>query len=217
MRRSDSLPPFPPRFGSPRKGGTALRSLSRSRDCRALLATGQGFGGPVSPRPVFPAGTTEPPRFLGNPLCPCPALRPRWDLHARPFTAFRCGLPCFRRRRLPPQTPFGAPSHGLVTRCLRFASGLPRPAQDSLPAAGQALPGGIQHPPGSTTRFPRYLHLFPLIQAYPGAPESSLDAFRTSRKSPNRRQRKSPRRQGCGASPPSIPSTRSASRTGSSQ
>jgi hypothetical protein len=122
MRRSDSLPPFPPRFGSPRKGGTALRSLSRSRDCRALLATGQGFGGPVSPRPVFPAGTTEPPRFLGNPLCPCPALRPRWDLHARPFTAFRCGLPCFRRRRLPPQTPFGAPSHGLVTRCLRFAA-----------------------------------------------------------------------------------------------
>jgi hypothetical protein len=72
-----------------------VRSLSRSHSCRALLATGPGFGGPVSPRPVFIAGTTGSPRFLGNPLCPCPALRPRWDLHARPLRRFGAAFRSF--------------------------------------------------------------------------------------------------------------------------
>jgi len=68
------------------------------------------------------AETTGPPRFLGNPLCPCPALRPRRDLHARPLAALQCCLPLLSRRRLPPSTSFGALPHGLVTRCLRFAA-----------------------------------------------------------------------------------------------
>jgi len=57
----------------------------------------------------------------------------------------------FRQRRLPRQTPFGAPSHGLDTRCLRFAPGLPqngaRLASGCWPSfAGRDwLPAGFQY------------------------------------------------------------------------
>ncbi len=85
-------------------------------------------------------------------MCACPALRPRRDLHVRPwaygkpepdyerFVARDYRGPCllhssptslkrvdtaFRtstRRRLPQLTYFGAQSHSLHTRCLRFAT-----------------------------------------------------------------------------------------------
>ena len=49
--------------------------------------------------------------------------------------------------------PFGAQSRGSRARCLRLTPRSPWHAQDSLPAAGQALPGGIGYPPGSNERF----------------------------------------------------------------
>jgi hypothetical protein len=36
-----------------------------------------------------PVETRGPPRFLGNPLCACPALGPRRDLHVRPWALIR--------------------------------------------------------------------------------------------------------------------------------
>jgi len=140
MRRSDSLPPFPPRYGSPRGTVPLLHSLPSLPGSRVLLPTGLGFAVPIAPFGVS-AGTTGSPRFLGNPLCPCPALRPRWDLHARPLRRFGAAFRSLHNVGSHNQPAFGALSHGLDTRCLRFASGSPRPAQDSLPAAGQALPG----------------------------------------------------------------------------
>jgi hypothetical protein len=58
--------------------------------------------------------------------------------------------------------PFGALSHGLCTGCLRFAGGDCSPStQDSLPAAGQALPDGIGYPSSPHARFSCLLHPTP--------------------------------------------------------
>jgi hypothetical protein len=57
------------------------------------------------------------------------------------------------------------PTHSLCT--LRSA-GYPNATQHSLPAAGQALPGGTGYPLGSNERF-QLLYSIPLSQASPGA------------------------------------------------
>lgn len=55
------------------------------------------------------------------------------------------------------------PSHDPCTRCLPFAAPIARnAAQDSLPAAGQALPDGIGYPLGSNKRFQPSTWLPPL-------------------------------------------------------
>jgi hypothetical protein len=58
------------------------------------------------------------------------------------------------------------PAHSLST--LRHQS-YPVATQDSLPAAGQALPGGIGYPLGSYAEFQSSLHLILPAQASPGA------------------------------------------------
>ena len=61
--------------------------------------------------------------------------------------------PLYRRRRPQQEVSF----RGSITRLLRSLSTLrrrrPRPAQDSLPAAGYALPGGIGYPQGGYEKF----------------------------------------------------------------
>jgi len=79
------------------------------------------------PQPLFQAETTGPPRFLGDPLWTCPALRPRRNLRARPSrpsgAAFRnTEIVGFRN-----QLTFEAQSRGLSTRCLRFAGWITPP------------------------------------------------------------------------------------------
>src|SRR5262249_21985957 len=55
--------------------------------------------------------------------------------------------------------------------------GSPRPTQDSLLAAGQALPGGIGYPQGSDERFPSHVMFpFPLSQALPDARTTKLSS-----------------------------------------
>ena len=58
-------------------------------------------------------------------------------------------------RRKPSTTniDFGAPSHGFCTGCLRFVPWSPTTTQDSLPAGGQPLLGGIGYPRNSNERF----------------------------------------------------------------
>ncbi len=99
----------------------------------------------------------------------CPALRPRRDRKRQAIAASRCGLPPPKRRRLPQTGYF----RGSITRPTHSLSTLRRvdhstATQDSLPAAGQALPGGTGYPLGSNERF-QLLHRFPLSQASPGA------------------------------------------------
>ena len=60
--------------------------------------------------------------------------------------ASQCCLPPPQRRRPPNDGYFGAESHSLLTRCLRFAATVARAifsttTQDSLPAGGPALAG----------------------------------------------------------------------------
>ena len=91
--------------------------------------TGQGLV-TGCPHPDSSTETTGSPRFLGNPLHACPALRPRWDLCARPLlrfgAAFRAsdGVGSHENRN------FEAQSHGPHARCLRFAGWVaPAPAR----------------------------------------------------------------------------------------
>jgi hypothetical protein len=127
-RGSDASPPFPPRFVA----------FARSVPSRAL---------PRAP----PSGGDGASQVPGEPLPACPALRPRWVRHAEPFAAHgvpacRCGFPLFRRRRHPRRPLFGAQSHGLHARCLRFAArGLPSAPRKTRFRLGASL--GREGPP----------------------------------------------------------------------
>src|SRR3990172_2462233 len=70
--------------------------------------------------------TIGPPTFLGNPLCRCPALRPRQDRPHQAFPVRRRG-PRSNQDEGSHEANFGAPSHGLDTRCLRFAEWIAPP------------------------------------------------------------------------------------------
>src|SRR4051812_9062108 len=80
------------------------------------------------------------------------------------IAAPRRGLPLCERRRLPRRCRFrgsmARPAHSLST--LRNA-GYPSTTQDSLPAAGQALPDGAGYPQGSNERFPLVASPFPKL------------------------------------------------------
>ena len=84
---------------------------------------------PPFPRAAVPTSrqeTTGPPRFLGIPCvyAPCsltPAGPPCRAVAPNRASARRCCRAPMERRRLP-QRYFGALSHGIYTRCLRFAA-----------------------------------------------------------------------------------------------
>ena len=89
----------------------------------------------------------------GTPWCMRPALRPRWDLRARPLRHFGAagGLFDVNGSHDLNITGLHHTAHALAV----YASpvGSPRPTQDSLLAAGQTLPGGTGYPPGPSERF----------------------------------------------------------------
>jgi hypothetical protein len=110
--RRTSLPSF---------GGTI--PSARVSPIRRPSAAAGGYPGVV--HPVAPAGkrsveTTGSPTFLGNPLCSCPALRPRQDRRIRPL---RCvdAAPAMSTAKAPTRIAFEAQSHGFGTGYLRFA------------------------------------------------------------------------------------------------
>ena len=151
----------------------SLRSLFRSQCRRALPAKDQGFGHPVSPTGSSGTETTGSPEFPSDPLDACPAhIRPRWDRSARPFRHPRCCLPLMARRRLPQVVDFGALSHGLHLRCLRFAAAVTRaPRKTRFRAAATLTRTGLD-PQDLFGRFPKRLisrHPFPLPRALLGA------------------------------------------------
>ncbi len=109
-------------------------------------------------RPVSPAGhssmeTAGSPTFLGNPDCALALLSdPGRTGGIRPVSMLRRG----------PHSVHGRGScmysfRGSITRLRHWLSTLRRPGrpdatQDSLPAAGQALPDGLDYPQGSIER-----------------------------------------------------------------
>lgn len=60
-------------------------------------------------------------RFLGNPHAYMPCSLTPVEFQYQAISVFQYCLPLFIRRRLPRCGHFGALSHGLYTRCLRFA------------------------------------------------------------------------------------------------
>ena len=108
----------------------------------------------------------------------CPVLRPRQDQHHQ---AIQCA------DMAPAMSTTKAPTIIQLSRLNHTASGLavyaspgvlPHKTQNSLPAARQALPGGIGYPQGCAERFQCLKHLL-LSGALPGA-----RAFRICSKAP---------------------------------
>ena len=135
--------------------GTVLVLFLRSRRRPALPTTGLGFNHPA-PLPVSSrTETTGSPEFPSDPLDACPApIRPRWDRSAWPFRRSRCCLPLMARRRLPRLANFGAQSHGLHLRCLRFAATVTRTPRKTRFRAGASLTRAGLHPQDLFEKFP---------------------------------------------------------------
>ncbi len=95
----------------------------RSRVASALRSSGRGFFfcGALEPQ-LLRMESTRPPRFLGNPCCTCPALRPRRTSCPSPRRDTRYRLPRKGLRRLRIHESFEAQSHGLHASCVRFAA-----------------------------------------------------------------------------------------------
>jgi hypothetical protein len=81
---------------------------------------------------VTPRTRSVLPSSQGTPLCLCPVLRPRSDLHASPQR--RLGTtPANLTTKAPTNITFGAQSHGFSTGCLRFVPSSRTTTQNSLP------------------------------------------------------------------------------------
>ena len=87
-------------------------------------------------------------------MCLRPALRPRQDRRRQALQRCRRGPRYVHDEGSHDKPYFGAPSHGLGTRCLRFVVWVsPAYTQDSLPAVGHTLRDGIGYPQHSYERF----------------------------------------------------------------
>jgi hypothetical protein len=154
MRRSDFLPSVP--GGSlTRPPVPSLRSLFRSRRRRALPTTGQGFGLPASPTGSFRYGENRISRVpVRSSRCmPCSHQTPVGP-ERQAIRRSRCCLPLVTRRRLPRVCDFGAQSHGLHLRCLRFATAVTRaPRKTRFRAVASLTRAGLD-PQDLFGRFP---------------------------------------------------------------
>src|SRR5438105_12199110 len=119
---SDCLPPIPPRFVAFAWRYRSLRSRFAPVGGRAQPPQARGFLYPAVPRAGHRAETAGPPRFLGNPTVhmPCsstpvgPPTSGHLDVSVLPSATTTASAPT--------TTTFGAQSHGLPTRCLRFVT-----------------------------------------------------------------------------------------------
>ena len=114
-----------------------------------------GFWSAGFPSGILRTEKTGSPEFPSDPLDACPAhIRPRRDRSARPSRRPRCCLPLMTRRRLPRVANFGAQSHGLHLRCLRFAVTVTRPPRKTRFRAGASLTRAGFDPQDLYRRFP---------------------------------------------------------------
>ena len=136
------------RASSPSLGSTTLRPWASDEvGGRAQLV---GIGQPV------PAGsggveTSGDPKFLGSPVATCPALRPR-RVRSAGLLAGRVLPSAPITASAPTVDHFGAQSHGLQPRCLRFAAKIALGPRKTRFRWGPALPDGFR-PAGLQRRF----------------------------------------------------------------
>jgi hypothetical protein len=149
----------------PSLGGAVGAFLLRSRGPTNARTAGLDCCGSASPcRVMFRRRRQDLPSSWGTPIAPSPgsstpagpAASDPCDAVARPPLRKRQGLLHCRFRG-------SIPRLWCSLSTLR-PGGLPPRTQDSLPAAGQALPGGLD-PQGSIERFQSVLHLILLSQA----------------------------------------------------
>ena len=96
-----------------------LRSLSTGRRRPGVWSAG-------SPYPALLAWRRlDLPSSQGTPLCICPALRPRPVPDARSLRHPDAAPDMGKTEALGDQVHYGAQSHGVCTRCLRFVPGFP--------------------------------------------------------------------------------------------
>ena len=166
----------PSRFASfPSLPSTASHPFFARSGRRALAAWRQEYSGfaPEALRcpAVHSAETTGSPRFLGDPLCTCPALRPRREPRARPYTASGLLPSVMRTTSAPSPHEISGLNHTACAPTV-YASqgGLPHHHARLVSGCRPALPGGVGYPLGPNARFRRCsCHLFLLAQALPGA------------------------------------------------
>jgi len=166
---SDCLPPIPPRFVAFAWRYRSLRSRFAPVGGRAQPPQARGFFYPAVPRAGHRAETAGPPRFLGNPTVHMPCSSTPVGPPRQAFSTLRCCLPPLLPRRLPPLPLSGLNRTACPLAVYASQPGSPLPTQDSLPTAGQALPGGTAYPLGSLAGFQSRLHLILPAQASPGA------------------------------------------------
>ena len=134
MGCSDSRTPVPPRIGCP--SAKRYRRYSRRTHPGLPGSWGTFVLMPCSQTPVSPLRLTFedgrrygelllPTVFTWTPQRPRRCLNPHHGHLSRRLVALGCCLPLIQMRRLSRCTNFGAQSHGLFTRCLRFAAFLP--------------------------------------------------------------------------------------------
>jgi hypothetical protein len=169
MKCSDSPPPVPPYFDSFAQRLPVPRAcLRHSAKSDADLGPGSFWSGPS------PSGQSLQrwrrrgvPSSWGTLMCLRLALGPRRDQPARPLRQVGTAPRTAYRGGSPPVGNFGARSHGIGTRCLRFAVRLTPPhARLASGCAATLYQTGL-----STRRVPTKgfraasLHRFPLSQA----------------------------------------------------
>ena len=148
-KRYDFLPPIPPRFVA-----FAWRYLGFTRYVRSstdeCAAKAWSWSPGISGRD-FSEETTGPPKFLGNLNCPfahVPIRRRQDCLHQTVHSA--AAWPLVEQKQRLPRKVFRSSIAWLSDSLSTLRrTGYPATTQDSLPAAGQALPDGL-----STRRIP---------------------------------------------------------------
>ena len=121
MRRSDVLPSLPPRFVVLRLA-VPLRAPAFVPPSNPTPIRRPGVFGSGNPEPALRNGDDRTSQVPGEPSCVYALLSdPGRTGDIRPYDA-PTRPPLCKRRRLPTtKAVFGAQSHGLDTRCLRFA------------------------------------------------------------------------------------------------
>ena len=147
--RCDSLPPFR-RASLPSLGDTMRCACRFAPGGPGRSTAGQGFVF-RSPSPdVYAGRRAGPPRFLGNPLVPTPcSSTPAGPTHQATVQCSRRGPRYVHDEGSHDTLSFGAQSHGLGTRCLRFVGWVaPAPRKTRFPLLARStgrdwLPAGF--------------------------------------------------------------------------
>src|SRR4051812_10393042 len=132
-----------PSFGDP-----IVSSRVRPRRPRTWAADHPGVGQPGLP-PAIPMETAGSLRFPSDPRVPAPCSgTPVGPKHARPLRRVGAAPACVNNggSRNEKISGLDRTALGLAVYASQWKS--PSPTQDLLPAAGQALPGGIRSPAG---------------------------------------------------------------------